>query len=615
MSAGRWHCRLKLPALCALVIGLVLSCVLFLLMLGQQQQIERNIFERRTHSRIVALQQGVSGAIDTLRVVNQLFVTNDHVSREQFHTFTAPLLLRHAYIDTFAFSRLVTRDEREQFETGMGATFPGFVIEEIVDGKRKVAAAKDRYRVIDYLEPMGRENSYFGIDATSQASTFDAIRRAEDTGQPSATGLFKRTLGTGTQRGVRIMMAVYRKAIGTDGAPRDVAARRSMLIGYTVAVLHSGGLFEDILASADTIGNAGLDISIYASAAADESALVYGAPDVASRQLASAGWLTNLLLNRLQPVSHHFDVAGTDWRMVISAQPTPLAALHGGALPALLMGLLSTFAASAYLQSITLRAQQVQQLVAKRTDELKQLNAMLVRDINGRKQMEEALRDSRSQLRKLANHQESVKEDERKRIARDIHDELGQNLMALRIDVSMMANALAPVSQQWLETALQQIDATIKAVRTIINDLRPAVLDLGLQAALDWQVNEFKRRSGIACELQIEHDEFTLNDKHATALFRIVQEALTNILKHAKASEVQIRIQRIDDRLFVKIADDGIGCARKGRGFGLVGMEERLYALGGAFSIESNPGKGTSIMLSIPCDGADIGAAKTSGAG
>jgi signal transduction histidine kinase len=609
MSAGRWHFRLKLPALCTLVIGLVLSCVLSLLMLDQQQQVERNIFERRTHSRIVALQQGISDAIDTLRVVNLLFVTNDHVSREQFHTFTAPLLLRHAYIDSFAFSRLVAGDERAQFEASMGASFPGFAIEEIVDGKRKVAAVRDHYRVIDYLEPMGRKNAYFGIDASSLPLTADAVRRAEDTGQPSSTGLFKRTLGPDTQRGVRIMMAVYRKVAPTEGAA--VAPRRGALIGYTVAVLHSGGLFEDILAAADSIGNAGLDISIYTSATADQSTLVYGAPDVASGQLAAAGWLMDRLLNPLQPISHRFDVAGTQWRMVISAQPTPFTAMRGGALPALLMGLLTTLAASAYLQSITLRAQQVQQLVAERTDELKQLNTVLEQDISARKQMEEALRDSRSQLRKLANHQESVKEDERKRIARDIHDELGQNLMALRIDVSLMESASMPFSKQRLATTLQQIDATIRSVRAIINDLRPAVLDLGLPAALEWQVSEFKRRSGIACELQMDHDEFALNDKHATALFRIVQEALTNILKHAKASHVQIRMQRIDGRLFVKIADDGIGCARKGRGFGLVGMEERIYALGGAFSIESNPGKGTSVMLSIPCDGADIDAAKT----
>jgi signal transduction histidine kinase len=609
MRTGRWNCRLKRPALAILVLGLLLSCALFLLMLGHQQQIERDIFERRTQSRIVALQQGIGAAIDTLRVVNQLFVTNDHVSREQFHTFTAPLLLRHAYIDAFAFSRMIAGSERTRFEASMSLRFPGYAIRDMIDGRRTVAAVRDHYRVIDYLEPPERNNDYFGIDALSQPFAVDAIRRAEETGLPSATALFKRTMDPGTQHSLRIVMPVYRKTGNAEATAPHPDTRRAALLGYTVAVLRSRDLFDNILASADHIGNTGIDISIYASTipSAGAGALVYGTADAARHQQTQVRWWEH----RMQPISHPFDVAGTEWRMVISQQPMALSAIHAGALTALLMGLLTTFAACAYLQSMTLRAQQVQQLVAARTDELKQVNALLMQDIDARKQVEEALRESRLQLRKLANHQESVKEDERKRIARDIHDELGQNLIALRIDVALMARPLAPPSKQWLAGALQQIDATIKSVRTIINDLRPAVLDLGLPAALEWQVSQFKRRSGIDCQLQIDHDEFALNDKYATTLFRIVQEALTNILKHAKASHVQIRMQCLDDSLFVQIADDGIGIgyARQTHGFGLVGMEERIYALGGTFSIDSAPGQGTTILVSIPCDISDTSAA------
>ena len=485
----------------------------------------------------------------------------------------------------------------------MNARFPGFAISDMVDGRRTVAAPRDRYRVIDYLEPMERNNVDFGVDATSQPFAADAIDRAEKTGQPSATGLSKRAMDKGPQRSLRIMMPVHRSAGQIDAATPDLAMRLGGLRGYTVAVLRSEDLFENILDAADQVSNAGIDISIYASATADASALVYGAADTARQQQAPLRWWQH----HLQPISHPFDLAGNDWRMVISPQTMPLSATHGSALLALLLGLLSTLAACVYLQSITLRTQQVQQLVAERTDELKQVNALLIQDINARKQIEAALRDSRLQLRKLAHHQESVKEDERKRIARDIHDELGQNLMALRIDVALMARPPAPLSKQWLAGALQQIDAIIKSVRSIINDLRPAVLDLGLPAALEWQVSQFKRRSGIDCQLQIDHDEFVLNDKYATTLFRIVQEALTNIVRHAKASHVQIRMQRLDEQLLVKISDDGIGIgdAHQTHGFGLVGMKERIYALGGTFSIDSKPGQGTAIVLSIPCDGSD----------
>lgn len=227
------------------------------------------------------------------------------------------------------------------------------------------------------------------------------------------------------------------------------------------------------------------------------------------------------------------------------------------------------------------------------------------RNISVRKRAEEALRLSKSEIRKLATHLELVREDERKRIAREIHDDLGQNLMALRLDISMLAeNANSTLCKQTIHSALQQIDATIKAVRAIINGLRPAVLDLGLHAAVEWQAREFERRSGIACELQIDHEEFLLDEVCVTALFRIVQESLTNIIRHAQASQVRIGLQRSDGVLFLQIADDGVGyvadCHQPGDGFGLVGIKERTHALGGSFSIASKPGEGMAIMLSIP---------------
>ena len=211
---------------------------------------------------------------------------------------------------------------------------------------------------------------------------------------------------------------------------------------------------------------------------------------------------------------------------------------------------------------------------------------------------------SRLELKKLARHQESVREDERKRIARDIHDDLGQNLMALRIDMSMMAaqDAALPVTREQIVAAVSQLDTTIGAVRAIINDLRPAVLDFGLHAAIEWQVREFQRRTGIACDLQADHEEFDMDDKVVTALFRIVQESLSNIVRHAKASHVHIAMRRRDARLFVTIADDGVGLApplQKG-GFGLVGIEERILALGGTFSAANNPDSGMTLTVSLP---------------
>ena len=595
MRDARFCLRLKRSAWCTLAFGLIASLALSFGMFRQEQRSVHDNFERRAQFRVAAVKQGMDNAIEALQVVNRLFATNGSVSREQFHFFTQPLHARHPYIERFDFQWLVSGAERPAFEARMRASYPAFAIGDMMDGKRVVAAVKSHYRVIDYVEPT---DPAFGLDTTSQTLQDAAVRRTEDTGLPSATGLFQRFGEHGSQRSFRILMAVYKGNV----ALADVAARRRAVLGYTGIVLRAADLIEKFLASAGSTGNAGLDIRVYAADSADESKLVYGQ---AQRDSVPPAWLFG---SQQEHVSHNFDVAGTVWQILVSAQSNSFAATHASALLTLLIGVLTTLAATIYLQSVTLGAQRIQQLVAQRTSELKHVNQLLLDDIKVRQQVEQALLASRSDLRSLAGHQEGVREDERKRIARDIHDELGQNLMVLRIDLSMMAahaDAVA-ITREKVESAVQQLDRSIKAVRAIINDLRPAVLDFGLHAAIEWQAGEFERRTGIACELHIDHEEFALDDKRATALFRIVQESLSNIMRHAKASHVQIGMQRRDGMLLVNIADDGIGLApdsgNKPRGFGLVGIEERILALGGTFSIANNPGAGMALTLSIPIE-------------
>lgn len=231
------------------------------------------------------------------------------------------------------------------------------------------------------------------------------------------------------------------------------------------------------------------------------------------------------------------------------------------------------------------------------------------KDITERKQAEVELRQSQARIRELAAHQAQVKEDERRRIARDIHDELGQTLLSLRIDVSMLATRTGETHPRLHKNAnrvLEHIDGTMKSVKRIINDLRPAVLDLGLLAALEWQTREFQRSSGIACELDIDDDavDRCLDENRAASVFRIVQESLTNIIRHAQASEVVIAVRTESDQLVVTVADDGVGIVgpgcRKKNSFGLVGIEERVSALCGTFTVDSNSGQGTVLTISIP---------------
>jgi signal transduction histidine kinase len=231
----------------------------------------------------------------------------------------------------------------------------------------------------------------------------------------------------------------------------------------------------------------------------------------------------------------------------------------------------------------------------------------LEQEVVERRNAEEALRDSQAMLRELAAYQERIREDERKRIAREIHDDLGQNLLALRLDVSMLHARTGDRHRNFndrISTALGHIDTTMKSVRAIINNLRPPVLDLGLHAAIEWQVKEFSRMSNIICELSVDDQDIALGDEQATAVFRVLQESLTNVKRHACATHVDIELRSDDNWLSLEIHDDGVGMypgdRRKTHRFGLVGMAERIAMLGGELHINSLPGQGTALQLSIP---------------
>ena len=231
-------------------------------------------------------------------------------------------------------------------------------------------------------------------------------------------------------------------------------------------------------------------------------------------------------------------------------------------------------------------------------------------DITERKLMDGALRQSHAQLRQLALHLETAKEDERKRISRDIHDELGQNLLALRIDISMLSartQGSHPRLHGKVETVLGNIDTTIKSVRGIMNELRPMALDLGLQAAIEWQVGDFRKRSGIACQLHVRDDALfaAIGGQAEIALFRIVQEGLSNVMRHARATAVEIELSWDACALHVSICDNGVGITsqqqRKKQCFGLIGIDERVRALGGRFDIGAPPaGPGCLLTLQVP---------------
>ena len=229
-------------------------------------------------------------------------------------------------------------------------------------------------------------------------------------------------------------------------------------------------------------------------------------------------------------------------------------------------------------------------------------------DITERKQYEQNMRRSRQLLRELSTHHEAVREEERKRVAREIHDELGQSLLALKMDVSMLSAALhdaSPALRGKTQAMLDLINRTVKSVRDISSNLRPAVLDLGLVPALEWLLEEFRNHTDIPCKLKAREEDVQVSDEIATGVFRIVQESLTNVARHAHATKVDVSLTANTNVLTVKIKDNGIGIdvgsrLSKKNSFGLTGIGERISMMGGQFNIEGETGKGTTLLVTVP---------------
>lgn len=239
--------------------------------------------------------------------------------------------------------------------------------------------------------------------------------------------------------------------------------------------------------------------------------------------------------------------------------------------------------------------------------EPQQVMGMLL-DITDSQRIEHDLRTSRQALRELLANDENALEEERKRISREVHDELGQLLTALRMDVSVLRlkAAAEPATAELAARMLSKIDETIAVTRHVAANLRPASLDLGLVPALEWLAEDLARRSGIACRVSTDGADPVLAEGVSTAVFRMVQECLTNVMRHARASSVHVDLQSLPGRLRLCVRDDGVGfdaqAPRAPGRFGLLGMRERALQAGGTLQIDSTPGHGTRITIDLPTD-------------
>jgi PAS domain S-box-containing protein len=232
----------------------------------------------------------------------------------------------------------------------------------------------------------------------------------------------------------------------------------------------------------------------------------------------------------------------------------------------------------------------------------------LFTDISKRKRVEEELRKSEQQLRNLTAYVQKVAEIERTNIAREIHDELGQALTVLKIDLSWLKKKLPNGQNPMLEktnTMLKITDRTIETMKRISSNLRPGILDdLGLAAAIEWQAEEFQKQTGINCKVAVDAKDITLDRDRNTAIFRIFQETLTNVARHAKATKVSVSLKEKDEQIKLTVKDNGRGITEEEithpKSYGLIGITERAKILNGHSIIEGVRGKGTTVTVTIP---------------
>ena len=236
---------------------------------------------------------------------------------------------------------------------------------------------------------------------------------------------------------------------------------------------------------------------------------------------------------------------------------------------------------------------------------------MSSRNITKRKFAEETLSQSYEEIRRLTEHLQKIREEERITIAREIHDELGQQLTVLKMEVKGLNKKLNKAEdgiKQKIRDILELLDITVKSVRRISSELRPSLLhNLGLVAAMEWHLKEFEKRSGITTIFNEPNEELELPDSLKNDLFRIFQESLTNAGKHANANKINVTLEPKGRRLILSIEDNGQGFEKEKitakDTLGILGMKERSQMMGGNYEISSVPGKGTIVIVAVPYDG------------
>jgi signal transduction histidine kinase len=538
---------------------------------------------------------------DVLRGTASIFQTSYPLSHRQFHGYVNGLDLPRYFpaIEVISFAEYVKDEDRAAFEQRMNAELPSMPGMERF--KIHPPGQRAEYSVVTFVEPVDYGPKGIGFDLQANPQQAANQIKLREGGRLISSGMPIALISTPNRAALGMRLPIYKPHASTS----TVHERREAFVG-SVGIAFSVdklvmGVIDEMPVRHVRMTLVDNDIGIDHK----RGRVLFDTPQTKAPRRG-----VHVLFEDRFSKTLPIDFNGRQWDATFSVDARDLYTGFEEFVPwlAMLAGFVSSMLLYALFHALTSSRRRAIKMAKGMTRELRESQTKL--------------QQSHQNLRRLAAHADQIKEGERKRIAREIHDDLGQNLLALRIEADMLATRTRerhPRLHARACSTLSQIDATIKSVRQIINDLRPNVLDLGLSAAVEWQIAEFRRRTGIACELVAEPKEVTLGDHAATAFFRILQESLSNIVRHAHATNVRVELRSGARQLTMTVTDNGIGLGARERGkagsFGLVGIEERISILGGSFSISSTDGEGTTVCVSVPLTGESADDADSAHAG
>nr|WP_315254780.1 EAL domain-containing protein [uncultured Duganella sp.] len=394
MTSSRKSSRISLAAILTMITGCAVTGLLFVAVSALEYSKMELSYQQRGHMRTAAIRRGMDDTLELVTIINSLFKSMGVVSREQFASYTRPLLERYPFVQAFNFQRVMSDEEARQHEAAMQQHHAGY---RLRDGDNQPLAARPQHVIVDYLEPLEGNEAAFGLDVASLPAMAPVIAEAVDHAQPRTTPLMRLQQERDSQRGFVMMMPVYRA--GADLS--TVEQRRAAWLGNTGAVIRSADLIQKILLAADLLDDAELMLQVYIGDDIRPANLVYSRGQPAGEPPAPHLLQRWLAFDYREPYVRTFSAAGKNWHVQLTPLPRPFLPHHLGSLSTLAGGLLFSLLTAAFVNSLARRSVRVQRLVDERTVALKLSNNKLAEDIAARKRTEEALQESEHRFRRL----------------------------------------------------------------------------------------------------------------------------------------------------------------------------------------------------------------------